>query len=154
MAVIPRSPSPRFSWAHPSWWHLLIVFPWALFVVASVLVWIRDRPVVERQRVTGGIVTKHQPRSHCPDCCRYVFQVEGTDHEGWSSDKNGKCPAVGEQVRIYYDPVDPKVSSPTDFREIAASRLAPVPMTLLGIVAVTSFVALRKRRAATSGVAK
>lgn len=150
MSLIPRSRSPRFSWARPSWWHLLIVTPWALFVIGAVLVWIRDGPVVERQRMTGGVVTKHEPRSHCPDCCRYAFQVDGRSYAGWGAQKNGNCPEVGQAVRVYFDPVDPTVSSPTDFREIAASRLAPVPAMLLGIAGVALFIVLRRRRAATS----
>jgi hypothetical protein len=148
MSLVSRSASPRFSWARPSWWHLLIVTPWALFAVGSILVRVRDRSVVERQRMTGGVVTKHEPRSHCPDCCRYAFQVEGRSYGGWGAQKNGKCPEVGEAVRVYFDPVDPTVSSPTDFREIAARRLAPVPAMLLGIAGVALFIVVRRRRTA------
>jgi hypothetical protein len=148
MALIPRSRNRRSSWAHPSWWHLLIVTPWALFIAAALLVWTRDRPVVARQQTTTGFVTKHEAASHCPRCCRYTFQNDGKSFAGWSSDKNGTCPAVGEAVRVYFDPVDPRVSSLTDFREIEARRLAPVPAMVLGVAAIALYVIVRRRRAA------
>jgi hypothetical protein len=141
----------RRTWARPSWWNLLIVLPWAIGAVWCVYEWNTDRAIAGRQQTTKGIITAHEPANH--NQYVYVFSVNGKSYTGRQSPKK-QALEVGKRVVVYYDPFVPAKNALTDFSELSAESLGPLPLLLIGVGAVAVFIYRRRRRdRATSGSA-
>lgn len=131
------------TWSHPSWWNLLIVLPWGIAVALAIHEWTVDRTVAKREKVTNGTITAHEPANH--NRYGYSFSVNGKPYSGWESPRKEE-PHIGQQVTVFYDPVDPTKNALTDFADLETDSLGPVPMLLFGIGALALFIRYRRRR--------
>jgi hypothetical protein len=134
-------------WANPSWWNLLVVLPWTIGVILAVYGWTVDRDIATRQETTQGVITSHEPANH--DRYGYVFSVNGKNFSGWGHPRNADQ-EIGKRVVVYYDPRNPNKSAITDFRELSAGSLGPVPFLLIGIAAVAWFINVQRRKGRTT----
>ena len=131
------------NWTNPSWWNLIVAFPWALGAIMALHEWQADRQVASRQQTAEGVVTAHEPANH--NRYRYEFSVGGKSWNGWSIPTNGDYP-LGARVVVYYDPVDPTKNALSRFEDVASNALGPVPVMLFGIGFVAWVIARRRRR--------
>jgi hypothetical protein len=131
------------AWYRPSWWNLLVALPWALGLAFLIQASITENQIAGRQQTTSGIVTAHEPSNH--NRYGYRFEVNGRAFTGWQSPKDEEF-AIGRQVIVFYDPLNPSRNALTDFHELSASSLGPIPMLLFGIGAVAVFILYRRRR--------
>jgi hypothetical protein len=140
------------AWAHPSWWNLLVVLPWAIGAVWCVWTWRTDRAIAERQETTQGIITAHEPANH--NQYVYMFSASGKSYTGRESPRKQKL-EVGEQVVVYYDPFNPAKNALTDFAEPSIENLGPLPVLVAGIGGLAVFIFVRRRtnRPASDGPA-
>jgi hypothetical protein len=135
------------TWSHPSWWNLLIVVPWAIGVVLAIHEWADDRMVAQREKTTNGSITSHEPANH--DRYGYSFSVGGKPYSGWESPRKEE-PHVGQQITVFYDPVDPTKNALTDFADLETDSLGPIPLLSFGIGAVALIIRYRRRQARDS----
>jgi hypothetical protein len=98
----------------------------------------------QREKITNGTITAHEPANH--NRYGYSFSVNGKSYSGWESPRKEE-PHVGQQVTVFYDPIDPTKNALTDFTDLETDSLGPVPILLFGIGAVALFIRYRRRRA-------
>jgi co-chaperonin GroES (HSP10) len=130
-------------WANPSWWNLLVAFPWALGAILFIHDWKVDREIASREQTTKGLITAHEPANH--NRYGYVFSVNGRTFNGWESPKKEEL-KIGEQVVVYYDPQDPNKNALTDFGELGMSSLGPMLTMLFGIGVLGWYIGSRRRQ--------
>jgi hypothetical protein len=138
-----RAAAATRHWHYPSWWNLLVLLPWAVGIVLCVHDWRVDRSIAQREQTTHGVVTSYVPHNH--NRYGYAFAVDGRPYTGWESPKANEI-EIGKVVTVYYDPADPSTNALTHFDELSSSRLSLVPVMIVGIVGLTLFVFLRRRR--------
>ncbi|MBV9155792.1 MAG: DUF3592 domain-containing protein [Acidobacteriaceae bacterium] len=131
------------TWSYPSWWNLLIVLPWLLGTALVVHEWAVDRTIAQREKTADGTITTHQAANH--DRYGYSFSINDRSYSGWQSPAKQDF-RVGQQVTVFYDPLDPTRNALTDFSELEIGSIGPVPILLLGIGCVAVFIAYRRRR--------
>ena len=71
--------------------------------------------------------------------------MNGKSFTGWESPRKDKL-QIGEQVRVYYDPLNPNKNALTEFRDLGMESLGPLPLTLFGIGAVAWYIRGRRRK--------
>jgi len=130
------------SWANPTWGNLLITLPWGIGILAAVLGWNADHAIAKRERTTIGAITAHKASRR--DRYLYSFSVNGEKHEGSSGadDRHN----VGDQVPVFYDPIDPNKSDLRDYKDSALRNFAFVPFALTGIAGITWYIWFARRR--------
>jgi len=104
--------------------------------------WKVNRAIAEKQKTVVGTIIAHEPANH--NRYGYTFVLGGKSHTGWETPRK-ENPRIGQRVLVYYDPSNPAKNALTDFNELAARSLGPVPLLLFGIGAV-AFVILFRRR--------
>lgn len=136
----------RDYWSPPSWWNMLVVLPFVVGIVFSLYGWRADRVAAAREQTAHGQIVSHQPYEH--DRFGYTYSVNGRAYSGWAYPSSHDY-AVGQRVMVYYDPVDPRMSSLNDFADDAWAAFRPVPLfvSIVIVVAVLIFF----RRGATAG---
>jgi hypothetical protein len=141
------------TWSHPTWWTLLVVLPWASGLALAIHDWNKDRAIAQRERTTLGAITAHEISNH--NQYRYTFSIDGKSYSGLGNSPNdfgesGKSSkeelSVGQQVPVYYDPLNPSTNALRDFAKLSTESFGPVPMLLLGIGAVGFYIFFRKRK--------
>ncbi len=135
-------PRIRKTWAYPSWWLLLVVLPWTIGALICVHEWLVDKSVASREQTTQGIITVHEPSNH--NRYEYVFSMNGKSFTGWESPRTDRL-EIGQQVVVYYDPLNPSKNAPTEFGELGMENLGPLPLLLFGIGAVAWYIKTRRR---------
>lgn len=130
------------TWGKPSWWNLLAALPWALFVIFSLYGFRADQITAAREKTTSGQIVFHDPPNH--DRFGYQFGVNGRMYTGWAipSTRDYK---IGQQVLVYYDPLDPNKSQLGDFTENEYRILGPLSFCILGICGVALYILMRRR---------
>jgi hypothetical protein len=137
----------------PTWWTLLVVLPWAIGLAWTIHDWNKNRAVVRRERIAAGTITAHEVSNH--NQYRYRFSIDGQSYSGLGSspkdftdsDNSSKEEtAVGQQVPVYYDPLDPSINALRDFANLSTDSFGPVPILLLGIGAVAFYIFIRRRQ--------
>jgi hypothetical protein len=136
-------PSEMTRDANPPWWNLLVVLPWTLGAIFFVYQWTVDRETATREQTTQGIITAHEPANH--NRYGYTFSVNGKSFTGWESPQKDAL-QIGEQVHVYYDPLNPNKNALTEFRDLGLESLGPLPLTLFGIGAVAWYIRGRRRK--------
>jgi len=53
---------------------------------------------------------------------------------------------IGQQVVVYYDPLNPSKNALTEFRELGMENLGPLPLVLFGIGAVAWYIKTSRRK--------
>jgi hypothetical protein len=131
------------AWRNPSWWNLSIVMPWVLGAIFGLYRWGVNSSVAARERTVSGVITAHDPRNH--DRYGYTFIVDGKSYRGWEIPEHAE-PIMGQQVIVYYDPVDPTLSALTDFHELKWSFIGLVPLALIGAGTVARLIFVKRRQ--------
>lgn len=143
MTFAQRVDQAAHRWQNPSWWNLLVMFPWILGIILLVYEWNVDRNIAGHEQTTQGVITAHEPANH--NRFGYVFTVNGKSFNGWeSSGKDGL--EIGHPVLVYYDPLNPNKNALTEFGDRGLSSLGPVPMMLFGIGAVAWYIRTKRRK--------
>lgn len=114
----------------------------ALGLILLVQEWRVHGQIAGRQQTTSGIVTAHEPANH--NRYGYKFEVDSKAYVGWQVPVHSDL-AIGQQVIVFYDPQNPGRDSLTDFHDLSASSLGPVPALLFGIGAVALLIFYRRR---------
>jgi hypothetical protein len=139
------------TWGNPSWWNLVAVLPWALFVIFGLYGLREDQMTAARQKTTCGQIVSHDPPNH--NRFGYQFGVNGKMYAGWAIPATRDY-QIGQQVLVYYDPLDPNKSQLADFAENGPRILGPVSFCLFGICGVALYILLRRRAIRSSRVAQ
>jgi hypothetical protein len=130
------------TWGNPSWWNLLIMLPWVLGVGFMVYGFRVDQIKAAREQTTRGQIISHDPPNH--DRYGYQFVVNGKVHSGWAIPETSEY-KIGQQVLVYYDPLDPDKSALGDFAASGYRIIGPAAFCLCGICGVSLFIFLRRR---------
>lgn len=130
----------------PSWWYLAVVSPFVIMAAGLIYQWHLDKLIAAREKTVFGVLTSRDPANH--NCFRFSFSV-GTNVYGGCGTPHDSEPRTGEQVLVYYDPLDPGVNSLVSFSEVSVSDLSflPIPATFTGLGVV--YIFWWRRRAAT-----
>jgi hypothetical protein len=134
------------AWRRPSWGHLVVVLPWTIGVVFLTCEWVVWHNAATRQQTTFATVTAHDAANHSRYL--YTFTVAGQTYDGSQIPDGAEAWTVGQQVVVYYDAADPTRNALHDFTAESDGILGPVPVLLLGIVAVIALIRSQRRKAA------
>jgi hypothetical protein len=134
-------------WKNPSWWNLLICFPWAVGVAFGIYTYTVDRAIAVREMTVTGVITTHDPPNH--DRYGYSFVVLGKSYFGWQIPDRSEL-VIGQPVVVYYDPLNPEKSSLVDFEELSFSGFGLSSFALVGIGTVTTIIFVLRRHHQTS----
>lgn len=129
------------------WRNLFITFPFLLLILYSLYGAWADSEIAKRQKTTIARIDAHDPPNH--DRYEYIYSVDGKTYSGWEIPDDKHDFLVGEQLTVYYDPIDPSRSALVDFDEAALKAFAPVPMCgvlVLGFVLLIFFLRREHRR--------
>ena len=107
--------------------------------------------VAQREKTTNGSITAHEPTNH--NRYGYSFSVDGKPYSGWEIPRNKEL-HIGQQLTIFYDPIDPTKNAITDFADLEMDSLGPVPLLLFGIGAIALFIGYRRAKPATQGTSQ
>ena len=116
--------------------------PWVLALVFSLYRWNVYSKIATREQTTTGVITAHDPPNH--NRYGYRFVVDGKPYSGWEIPHYLEERAIGQEVVVYYDPLDPTESALTDFDELSTTSLGPIPLFLVG-GGVAVFIFVRRR---------
>ena len=130
------------NWQNPSWLHLLVVLSWVIGSVYGLHAWRVDSAIAARQQTTNGTITAHEPANH--DRYGYTFSIGARTYRGWEIPHKSEY-TVGEQVTVYYDPINPTRSALTGFEELSLRDLGLILLLLLSSAAVV-FIIYKRRK--------
>jgi hypothetical protein len=130
------------TWGNPSWWNLLVVLPWAAFVILALCEFRADQITATREQIAFGQIVSHDPPNH--NQFGYQFGVNGRIYTGWAIPSTRDY-RIGQQVLVYYDPMDPNKSALADFADSGNRIVGPVSFCLFGILVVFLYIFLRRR---------
>jgi hypothetical protein len=130
------------SWGRPSWWNLLIVLPWVVGAVFLLYGFREDQRVAARERITQGVIDANEPSNH--DRFEYRFSIDGKRYTGWEIPSRTEY-QIGQQVVVFYDPLDPNKSALVDFAEAGDRIVGPVSFCAFGVTAVVLLIFIRRR---------
>lgn len=105
--------------------------------------WRIDQAIAQREHRTSGTIVSLEPQGR--DRVGYSFSAEGRSYIGRYTPLGDDAPAVGQHVTVYYDPTDPDTNGIADFGDRDADALGEVPLMIVGIGLVASFIYLRRR---------
>jgi len=129
------------SWGNPSWWNLLVVLPFALFVILALYDFRADQITAAREQTGFGQIVSHDAPNH--NRFGYEFAVNGRMYTGWAIP--GIDYQIGQKVLVYYDPLNPDKSQLDDFADNEYRIIGPVSFCLFGICGVSLYIFLRRR---------
>lgn len=129
------------TWGNPSWWNLLVVLPFALFVILALYDFRTDQITAAREQTVPGQIVSHDPPNH--NRFGYQFTVNGKMYTGWAIPTTDY--QIGQKVLVYYDPRDPDKSQLDDFADNGYRIIGPVFFCLFGICGVSLYIFLRRR---------
>lgn len=104
----------------------------SLFAVAMLIAAYDDRRIASRERSTTGVIVSHEPQNH--NSYTHQFHINGQEYAG-SETPLKEEPKIGQSVTVYFDPLDPRYNSLTDFAELADTWRAR-GIVVLGLCAV------------------
>ncbi|MFZ0337549.1 MAG: DUF3592 domain-containing protein [Terracidiphilus sp.] len=133
-----------------SWWNLAGLAPFLLLGTISVHSWWNDAQIATRQKTTIGTIDGHDPPNH--NRYSYAFFVNGHQFTGWATPGDRDF-VIGQQIIVYYDPVDPSENSAYDFGEVNPGGFVFIGFCLLACIFYPFLIyhqrRLRKGSAAT-----
>ena len=120
-----------------------MLLPFLLGAAFLLYEWVLYRNAAARQQTTFGTITAHEPSNHS----RYVytFTVDGRNYQGWQIPEDSEKWAVGQQVVVYYDRVDPSRNALKDLADESENVIAPLPLVAV-IITVILLISLRRKR--------
>lgn len=122
---------------------MLVTVPWVLGAAFSIAASHREAVVANREQNTTCLITAHETSNH--NQYRYSFTVSGRQYSGISQSPTDGV-AVGEQMKVYFDPQNPSTNSLEGFSAASQRELGPVPLLAAGVLAVAVFIGLNKMR--------
>jgi hypothetical protein len=125
------------------------MLPWVLGVSFMIYGFRLDQITAAREQTTRGQIISHEPPNH--DRYGYQFVVNGRVYSGWAIPETSEY-KIGQQVLVYYDPLDPDKSALGDFAESRYRIIGPVAFCLCGMWGVSLFIFLRRRATRSSRV--
>ena len=124
----------RFKWQ--PYWFLLITWPWLVGAAVFVQHWHSFHVAASRQKTVLGVVTAVERGNRC----QYTFRIGQEVYRASEVPLYDRHVSTsGEQVTVYYDPMNPRVNAITDFRQKSLDALGAVPLLLLGSGGVMFF---------------
>ena len=130
-------------WTNPSWSSLLIAMPWLIGSIALFWGSIMNHHLALREMTTAGVITGHEPANH--NRYVYTFSIDGKSYTGRQIPDKHEL-AIGQQVRVYYNPLDPAKNSLIDFDEVALGNLGPASFAFWLSVAAIVFIVVQRRK--------
>ena len=133
--------SPRAKGRFRSWWSLTFTFPLVLTLVHGLYYSRRDAAIGTRQESTSGQITAYEPSNH--NSCRYTFTVQEKQYVGMDSSPTATpvAPAiVGDQIQVYFDPINPTTNSLEDFSIRSHRVRGLVPISAFGICVIPAII--------------
>jgi hypothetical protein len=130
------------GWQNPSWVHLLVVLPWVIGSVYGLRAWREDSALAARQQTANGKIIAHEPANH--DRYGYTFSIGARTYRGWEIPHKREY-SIGEQITVYYDPIDPNRSALTSFEELSLRDFGLILLLLMGSATVV-FIIYRRRK--------
>lgn len=107
---------------------LFVVAPWLLGSAVFIYQGVTFLLAASRQNTVAGIVTAVERGNRC----YYKFSLGQEVYTGWETPLyDRRVPIQGEQVSVYYDPLDPGRSAMTDFYQKSLDAFGPAPLMLL-----------------------
>lgn len=137
-------------WRRPlSWWNLAALAPVLLLLVPSVYSAWNDAQIAKRQQTAIGTIDGHDPPNH--NRYSYTFSVNGHKFTGWAYPSQREF-FVGQQIVVYYDPIQPAQNSVNDFGLINPGGVVFIGFTLFACVffPLLIYFQRRSRRGAAS----
>ena len=131
------------GWNNPSWWNLLVLWPIPFVLFFCIRASVQDRTTARRQVATSAVIVSHDPPNH--DRYGYSFKVSGKQYGGWAYPGGKHNYSIGEQVLVYFDPLNPTKNSADDFDSVSIDDLFFVPFSGLVLVGLPVFIYLRRR---------
>ena len=125
----------------PSWRYLLITVPWVIGLLFSIYSSAIGNQIAGREQITIGWVRTHERANH--NRYGYAFSVRGEPYTGWQI-PTGEY-QIGEQVRVYYDPLEPTTSSLNSFASSRDDALGPGLLCAIGIISAVLILYLLRR---------
>jgi hypothetical protein len=131
----------------PSWWNLLVVWPFVVFVVLALCNFRTDQLTAAREQTVFGQIVSHDPPNH--NRFGYQFEVTGRMYTGWAIRATDY--QIGQKVLVYYDSLNPKKNQLDDFAGNGYRMIGPTSLCLFGIVGVPLYIFLRQRALRSNG---
>jgi hypothetical protein len=128
------------DWNPPSWWNLLVTVPWGIGLIFFLCSSVSDQAIAGREQTTYGIIRTHEPANH--NRFGYEFSVNGKSYSG--SDIPARGYEIGQRVPVYYDPLDPTMSSLDSFAGPADQSLGGALLCAVGTTAVAVIIFVRR----------
>lgn len=126
-----------------SWWNLSILIPFILLLSLSLHSWWNDAQIATRQQTAIGTIDGHDPPNH--DRYSYTFSVNGSQFSGWAYPNDKRDFNVGQQVVIYYDPLQPSENSAYDFHLVNPSGVVFIGFLVAACVFVPFSIYFQRR---------
>jgi hypothetical protein len=114
----------------PSWKYLFLAVPFFLGGSLMIHEFVGDLVTARRQRTTLGTIRTHEPSNH--NRYGYQFSVDGRSLSGWDSPHDSEEYVIGERVKVYYDPLDPRRSALEPFEALALGLVGPMAFAFAG----------------------
>ncbi len=134
--------SPRFArWDNPPWWFASIALPWVIGLTLLGVHARRDSVRASREQTTTGVISGHDRGNH--DSYEYTYSVGGHTFREWEIPESVEW-RIGQQVIVYYDPLDPGESSLVDFDDRRYQDAGPIPFLLLGIAGILGYIGYKR----------
>jgi hypothetical protein len=133
----------REQWNNPSWWNLMAVWPLPFILAFCLYQSHLDRQIAVRQQVVEAHIVTHDPPNH--DRYGYEFSLAGKTYMGWVYPNSVDSYSIGQNIAIYYDPIDPTKNSGSDFAHVSANDLFFVPFCLAALISLPVFIDVRRR---------
>jgi hypothetical protein len=132
------------AWQNPSWRILWITLP--LIIGSSCLIykWKADQSIAERQQTALATIVKHDAANH--NSYIYTFIAGEKSYSGYDSPSKSEM-QIGQQIMVYYDPINPGKNAFVDFKEQSYEDLGSVPMFTIPIMIVALLIFFRRRAA-------
>ena len=107
----------------------------------------RSRVVAPRQQAVRVTLADGEPAGHNTYRYRYVFSLGGSSYEGSEYSAPESPTRIGQQITVYYDPIDPRVNSPKPFEYSGRQRIErawnyAVGLNLILFLLVETFVSI------------
>ena len=135
--VGPSAPASRPD-RRPSWKYVLLAAPFLLGATLMAYALLGDVAAAKRQQTALGTINAHEPSNH--GRYGYRFSVNGRSLSGWAIPHERQEYVIGQEVRVYYDPVDPQRSALEPFEALALGLVGPVAFTLAGSAVIVAMV--------------
>lgn len=133
-----------------SWWNLVAMAPILLFLTLCVHSWRKDLQIAKRQQTAIGTIDKHDPPNH--DRYGYKFLVNGHLYTGWASPTEKRDFFVGQQIVVYFDPVQPAENSAYGFDDVNRGSILLIGWLLLACVFIPFFIYFQRRSRSDAAV--